>query len=268
MRFIKLVKEFAYFISGFALQGVATLLGQLNDSWINVKTLLFVQIMFYGLSSLLVLIGIIQVILRKRNKHKKKDNLINKAVDAQKAKSTITLVQNPSKKGELFVLAYHLFLEGGRQMKAKFASLGIVQIISLISTLVLLALAFASAFYPELSVVADNMFLILTLVGITSTPGILAHGKDLGEQFRNSIERMNSIKKLNALIKVTKKELDKLDSEYAFLKPALERLNKFKVPMTPDVQIKYDTYQAQRQIFTDLIKSYEDEIVKLQEVPK
>lgn len=268
MRFIKLVKEFAYFISGFALQGVATLLGQLNDSWINVKTLLFVQIMFYGLSSLLVLIGIIQVILRKRNKHKKKDNLINKAVDAQKAKSTLELVKNPSTKGELFVLAYHLFLEGGRQMKAKFASLGIVQIVSLIATLLLLGLGVASAFYPELSVVADNIYLLMVFAGVSATPGIFAHGKDLGEQFRNAVERMNSIKKLNAQIKVTKKELDKLDSEYAFLKPLLAREVAYKIPLSGDEKIKYDAYLAARATLTNLIKSHEDEIVKLQEVPK
>lgn len=260
---MRLLKNYLSLFSGFALQLLAIWL-----EWLDNVELLRLQKIFYLSSILLIWIGIIQVLFRARAKNRRRKRLIDNLTETQQAKKIVELAKNPSKKGEVVVETFHLIQKGGKIVKAKFASLGIVQIVSLIATLLLLGLGVASAFYPELSVVADNIYLLIVVAGVSATPGIFAHGKDLGDQFKDALLRMNKIKELNSKIKAAKKELDKLDAEYAFLKPFLVRLNNFKIPLTGEQQIKYDTYSAQRIVLTDLIKSYEAEIVKLQEVPK
>ncbi len=258
---MKILKGYLSLFSGSILPIVAWLL-----EWLDNVELLRLQKTFYLLSIVLICIGIIQVLFRRRAKSKRRKRIMEQMAGTQQAKKIVDLAKNPSKKGEVIVETFHLFQKGGKIVKAKFASLGIVQILSLVATLLLLGLSAASAFYPELSIVAENIALVMVMAGITATPGIMSHGKDLGEQFRSSIERMNAIKAANAKIKVAKKELDKIDAEYAWLKPYIQRHTLYNTPLTGEQALEHDNHQSQRQVFVDLIEGYKLEIKQLQEV--
>ncbi|AUD65226.1 hypothetical protein BK011_05840 [Tenericutes bacterium MZ-XQ] len=139
---------------------------------------------------------------------------------------------------------------------------------SLVATLILVVLGFASAFMPELEVIGENLEYYFLLMGIVSSPGIFSKGKEVGDQAKRKLEAKNKIRENNTKIKQAKKELDLIEKDNAYLLPILARQKEYGGKLTPDQELARSNYETQKASVNDRIKLLEEENLKLMEVLK
>lgn len=255
---MKFIKEFWGLISG----GISIIFAVLLEALDKVE-LVYLQKVFYISSIILIWIGIYQA-LTKHRRHKRAI-VFEKILAMEKTNNMLQMVDHPEKRGETLIQIYQLIQIGGKKMKNYLKSLSKVQLASLFATVVLLILGIASAFVPELHVIAENIEGYLIILGMVSGPGILARGKDLGDAVKRAIHSKGRIKELNALVKLAKKELDLLETDYSYLKPYVKRINEYGGELTAEQSIANSNYTKQRLAIEDRIKSYSCEIDKLKE---
>jgi len=253
----KFIKEFWGLVGG----GLTTLFTIFIDLLDSVELVIY-QKVFYISSIILIWIGIYQALTRKRkNKKKILDDILN----MEKTNSLVQLVRNPEHKGEALIRTLLILKRGGIKMKAYFKTLSKVQILSLVFTVILLALGVASVFMPELAFVGENLEGYLVALGFVAGPGILSRGQELGDAVKNTILSKGRIKELNQLIKVAKKERDLLDADYAYLKPVFNRITQYGGKPTAEQDLANNNFITQRAAIDSKLQTYDAEIQKLKE---
>ncbi|MFH2116463.1 MAG: hypothetical protein ABII85_00275 [Bacillota bacterium] len=252
-----LIKQFWGLIGG-ALTTIITIVFEAIDS----VELVIYQKFFYLSSILLIWIGIWQALARRK---KNKRKIVEKIVSFEKTNNLVQLARNPEQKGELLISTLNIIKIGGIKMNNYFKTIGWKQWVSLFLTVVLLAIGVASVWSPELAVVGQNLEAYFILLGLVSTPGIFARGKKLGDAVNATIQSKGRIKEINKLVKLAKKELDMLETDYSPLKPYVKRVEEFGGQLTAEQELNRRTYNTQRAALDAKIGGYNEEIKKLKE---
>lgn len=215
-----------------------TVLSQVIDG----LELLALQKTFYISSIILIWIGIYQAITHRRKKNK----VIEKILHLEKSNNVIDLARDPLKKGESVLKIIDIVKIGGKTMNDYLKGFSKLQWFSLVATFSLICLGIASAFLPELAIIADNLGAFLFLIGVVSAPGIASRGKELGEQVKKVVYSKNKIKEINHLVKLAKKELELIEKDYGYLKPILTRQKEYGGTLTADQELAKSNYETQK----------------------
>jgi hypothetical protein len=253
---IKFLKEFWGLIGGVFM---ATL-----SKFIDSIELVTLQKVFYISSIILIWIGTYQALTHR----KKKKEVINKILQIEKTNNTVNLVKDPQKKGESILKIIDIVIIGGKTMKDYLKTLTKKQWFSLVATLILVVLGFASAFVPELAVIGENLEYYFVVVLGVSYPGIFSRGKARGDIEKKKLDAKIKIRENNTKIKQAKKELDLIEKDNAYLLPILARQKEYGGKLTPDQELAKSNYETQKASVNERIKLLEDENLKLMEVLK
>lgn len=201
--------------------------------------LIDLQKIFYILSNFLLVIGIWQVLARKR-KSKKVEQLLR----IERTNNLVQFVSNPEHKGEIVLKTFNILKIGGKKMKEFIKSLGRLQWASLVLTIVILILGVLSSFVPELEPIAENILYFFGAIGIVAIPGVLSHGKKIGDVAKNVLPKKD-VRLITKTIKTYQRKAEQLAKQYEpIIKLALD-VKELGGRLTSDQQTQYDTYLAQ-----------------------
>lgn len=244
---MNLIKGYLALASGFGLQIFAIWL-----EWLERVELGMLQKIFYLLSIVLICIGIVQVLFK--NSLKKKGKFMEVIVDTQQAKKIVELADDPESKGSLVVKTFHNLKKGGQKMKKFITDRGPLKTISLVATVILLALGITSAFVPELAIIGQNIEVYLVTVGLSAIPGIFANGKAIGNTVKEVLPTKER-KLIESHIKEFNKRLTTLRKKYAAIIEIVEDIRELGGSLTTDQQTQYNTYLAQEKALKGRIEA-------------
>lgn len=211
--------------------------------------LIALQKLFYILSILILLIGIVQL-LSKRKAPKKGNKFVDALVNTQKANKVIELADDPEQTTKKVVVTFNTIKKGGSKVMKFFKTLSVVQLVSFILTLILLLVGVLSAFVPELSFIGAHFETFLITVGLASSPGILSKGKELGEVLKGD-NKKKVLKALKTEIKSIATKLAELEVRYADVIRLAADVAELGGRLTPDQEIAHQTYLTQKKALED-----------------
>lgn len=249
------LREYLSFIASFSLHFIAERFEKLE--------LVVLQKLFYIISILVLLIGLIQL-LTKRKEDKKSNKLLGAILSTQQATKIVELADDPEQPSAKVIMTFKTIKKGGKKVMKFFKTLSVVQLTSFILTLVLLIVGVLSAFIPELSFIGEHFEAFLITVGFASSPGILSKGRELGEVLRGD-DKKREIKALKAEIKGDELKLEELELRYAEVIRLAADVTELGGRLTPDQETAHHTYLTQKQA---LAQRVQDGKVKLEEAEK
>jgi uncharacterized membrane protein YiaA len=236
---VKTLKDFWLVIGGYVMHLLSFILDELE--------LEDLQKIFYLLSILLLLLGIWQVLAKRKRQG------LDKVTRLEKTNNLVRFVYDPEHKGEIVlrtidvikIKTQTILYKGGKKMKEFLRSRGWVQWVSLVMTFVLLIVGILSAFVPELAQVGENIVAYLITLGFVSAPGILAKGKLVGDAIKQLLPAKER-KLIEASIKAWYKKLDDLSKKYADVIEIAKDVAELGGTLTQEQQTQYNTYITQK----------------------
>lgn len=228
----------------FISLGTSMLIYMLSDLFERIE-LLFLQKLFYIVSILVLLLGVIRLLGSKNNKDSKSSKVIDTLLQTQKANKILELADDPEQRTTKVLVTFTTIKKGGKKVMKFFKTLSVVQLVSFAITLVLLLIGVLSAFIPELAFVGEHFETFLLTVGIASSPGILSRGRELGEVIKGD-KLKKVIKALRQEIRGYENRLADLETRYTDVIRLAADVEELGGRLTPDQETTHYTYLAQK----------------------